>query len=275
MEGILDLFTQIAQQRMEAAMKRKAKTGKRTREEISREELYGGIVHYQPKRGAKVGTDTLLLVSFVQVQVGRPALELGAGTGLATLLLGKAGMYPAVGIELQPKMVEMARRSARESNIAEARFVHGDIREHKVKPPFRHFAVIIANPPYYRLGEGLISPQTSRALSRHEIASSLEDYIVFGEKHLAPDGELDMILHASRLEEAMALAQTAGLVPSRLAEVHPKPRAGAKHVLVSFCYPDKWQREPIRRHIILHMFDGSPSCALAALEARLICPQLF
>jgi tRNA1Val (adenine37-N6)-methyltransferase len=274
-EGVLDIFTQIAQQRVETAMKKKTTTTKRTREDVSREELYGGIVHYQPKRGAKVGTDTLLLVSFVKVEVGRPALELGAGTGLATLLLGKAGMYPAVGIELQPQLVEMARRSARESKIAEARFVHGDIRQHKTKPPFHRFAVIIANPPYYRLGEGLVSPLESRALSRHEIASSLEDYIVFGEKHLAPDGELDMILHAGRLGEAMALAQAAGLIPQRLAEVHPKPRAAAKHVLVSFCYSGKWQGEPIRRRVVLHMHDGSPSCALAALEKRLICPQLF
>jgi tRNA1Val (adenine37-N6)-methyltransferase len=255
-------------------MRKEYKT-RRIPEDTSREELYGGIVHYQPRRGAKVGTDTLLLVSFVKVQVGRPALELGAGTGLATLLLGKAGMYPAVGIELQPQLVEMARRSAEESKIAEARFVHGDIRQHKVKPPFHHFAVIIANPPYYKLGEGLISPLMNRALSRHEITSSLADYIVFGEKHLAPDGELDLILHASRLNEAMALAQVAGLVPQRLAEIHPKPKTPAKHVLVSFCYPDQWEGEPNRRHVVLHMFDGSPSCALAALEARLICPQLF
>ena len=174
----------------------------RSKDDVSREELYGGIVHYQPRRGAKVGTDTLLLVSFVKVQVGRPALELGSGTGLATLLLGKAGMYPAVGIELQPQLVELARRSAEESKIAEARFVHGDIRQHKVKPPFRRYAVIIANPPYYKLGEGLISPLMNRALSRHEIASSLTDYIVFGERHLAPDGELDLILHISRLERS-------------------------------------------------------------------------
>jgi len=256
-------------------MMRKEHKTRRIHEDVSREELYGGIVHYQPRRGTKVGTDTLLLVSFVKVQVGRPALELGAGTGLATLLLGKAGMYPAVGIEIQPQLVEMARKSAQASKIPEARFVHGDIREHQVKPAFRHFAVIIANPPYYRLGEGLISPLTSRALSRHEIASSLADYIVFGEKHLAPDGELDMILHTSRFGEAMALAQSVGLVSERIAEIHPKPKTPAKHVLVSFCYPERWQGEPQRHHVVLHMYDGSPSCALAALEARLICPQLF
>lgn len=248
---------------------------KKIPDDVSREVLPKGIVHYQPKRGAKTGTDTLLLSSFVQARPGRPSLELGSGSGLATLLLAKAGMNPAIGLEIQPEFVKLSKMSAVDSQLYEARFLLCDIREHMHRPPHRLFAVVLANPPYYRIGEGKISPDPSRALSRHELTAALSDFICMGANHLAPDGELDMILPATRLQEALGLARRHGLEPETVVEVCAMPREPAGHYLLRFCLAREYSGGVHRRKIVLHMPDGTPSCALDGLDRKQICPQLY
>ena len=60
---------------------------------------------------AEVGDDSYML-STLDVRDGATVLELGSGTGWATLLLAEAGYQP-LGVDLAPANVEIGRRHAR------------------------------------------------------------------------------------------------------------------------------------------------------------------
>jgi SAM-dependent methyltransferase len=62
------------------------------------------------------------------VASGRPVLELGCGTGRVALAMAEAGV-DVVGVDISPRMVEVAQAKAAECGLAErARFQVGDMR---------------------------------------------------------------------------------------------------------------------------------------------------
>lgn len=48
--------------------------------------------------------------------------------------------------------------------------------------------LIVANPPYFDLSKGRISPDSKKATSRHFIQDSKEDFFKFLERNLSPEG---------------------------------------------------------------------------------------
>ncbi len=65
-----------------------------------------------------------------------PVLELGCGSGRVALTLAEAGI-DVVGVDISPRMVEAARRKAKEAGLADhARFETGDMAKVKVKGSF-------------------------------------------------------------------------------------------------------------------------------------------
>lgn len=57
--------------------------------------------------------DAVLLAHFASVRPGAAAVDLGAGTGVLGLLLIARGVGSVTGVEINSRMAELARRSAR------------------------------------------------------------------------------------------------------------------------------------------------------------------
>jgi hypothetical protein len=84
--------------------------------------LGGRLTITQPKKGFRAGHDTVLLAATVPAEAGSHCLELGAGTGVASLCL--AARIPGVfvlGLEIDQDLVRLAnekRRPQRDLPIA-------------------------------------------------------------------------------------------------------------------------------------------------------------
>jgi tRNA1(Val) A37 N6-methylase TrmN6 len=197
--------------------------------------LYGMLRLWQPKHGPRVNADTVLLAAFA-APWGRGAshyIELGCASGAVSLILARRHAFLRVeGVEIQPELVELARRNALQNGLAERTAFHlGDFRFPRAFAA-SSFDALVANPPYEALRSGQRNRLELRAAARHEIHGTLRDVIDAGAWLIRPGGRFFAIFKASRAIELFAGLRAARLEPKRARFVHPKPGNPASVVLV-------------------------------------------
>ena len=181
------------------------------------------------------GIDAVLLSWFTQVKEGQEITDLGTGTGIIPLMLlarNETGHY--TGLEIQEDMAEMAARSVLLNDAAaDIRIVTGDIKEASAIFGKGVFDVVTTNPPYMPKGNGLVNPDSGKAVSRHEILCTLSDVIREAALLLKTGGTLSMVHRPERLPEILALMKANNLAADRLCFVHPYADKDATMVLLS------------------------------------------
>ena len=184
--------------------------------------LGGRIVVEQPASGYRAGVDAVLLAAAVPALAGELVLELGIGTGVASLCLGtRVPELRLVGAEVQKEYAEFARRNTSRNGVvidvrdADLRQLPDDLRA-------MSFDHVIANPPYFQREDGSASPDLGREEAMAG-ATPLRDWIEVATRRLGPKGRLTLIQDIRRLPEVLAL------LDSRLGDVTVlpfAPRAG-------------------------------------------------
>lgn len=178
--------------------------------ETSEDSLLGGQVRIlQPLQGYRAAIDPVLLAAAVDPAGGRQVLELGCGTGAASLcLLRRCPELRVTGLELDPESAALARRSAALNGL-EDRFqvLEGDLLAPPPELAGRAFDQAICNPPYNRAASATASPKAALAGAHSESAAVLDDWIAAARRSLKPKGRLTLIHRADRLGEILALLQ--------------------------------------------------------------------
>jgi tRNA1Val (adenine37-N6)-methyltransferase len=194
----------------------------------------GRVTLYQSRAGYRFSLDALLLAHFVTAKIGARIVDLGTGNGVIPLAL--AALHPSIevtGIELQPRMVERARRNIAQNELqTRIKIVHGDVRSHKQIGGGGGFDAAVCNPPYRKSASGRLSVHQERQVARHEIAGGLDEFLRAGAFLLRANGRLAMVHLAARSVDLLTAMRHAGLEPKRLRFVHSFPGAKASLVLV-------------------------------------------
>ena len=196
--------------------------------------LINGLKIIQHGQEFRFSLDSVLLAQFATVRPGDKAVDLGAGTGVLGLLLTTRGVAAACGVEINPRMAQMAERSIRLNQLEErVSVVCGDVRELKKEMlPQGQWDLVVTNPPYRPLGGGKISPLTGVATARHETAGTLADFIAAARGLVRHAGRFAMVHLAERLVEILSVMSMSGIEPKRLRLVHPMEGKPAKLLLV-------------------------------------------
>ena len=193
------------------------------------------------------GMDAVLLSGFARVRRGEIVADLCTGTGIIPVLLeAKTEGRRFYGIEIQPDMADMARRSLALNGIGDkVRILEGDIREILDTSPagnspvrealeklVRKTDVVTANPPYIREMHGLQNSEDALAIARHEVKCTLEDVCGAAARLLHPGGRFYMVHRPQRLPEIITALKDVCLEPKRLKFVHPYIEREANMVLI-------------------------------------------
>lgn len=162
--------------------------------------------------------DAVLLSNFVSAGKGSKVLDLGTGTGIIPILLSaKTQAEYIAGIEIQPEIVDMAKRSVRGNALEQKiEIIHGDIKKVREFLQPGSFDTVVTNPPYMRSGSGLINPEQGKAISRHEILCTLQDVLESAATMLKPKGEFFMVNRPDRLADAIEGMRKVKLEPKLL-----------------------------------------------------------
>lgn len=186
--------------------------------------LCGSLRIMQKKTGFHYGTDAVLLASFAVVPPQARVVDLGTGTGILPLLLSYYRQpRQVVGVELQEDLAALAVRNVEMNSLQEKiRIVQGNLKDAPSVLGKGSFDAVVSNPPYQKKGTGLLGPDLSEALARHEIACTLEDVIHVAAELLVPGGHYTMIHRPERLADAIECMRREKLEPKDIQLVSPK-----------------------------------------------------
>lgn len=169
------------------------------------------------------GMDAVLLSGFAKVLLGETVLDLGTGTGIIPILLeAKTPGKHFTGLEIQSEIADMARRSVNLNKLEDKiDIVDGDIREASLLFAMASFDVVTCNPPYMNHSHGIVNPESSKAISRHEILCTLEDVVREAARLLKPKGRFYMVHRPFRLVDIINTCSIHRLETKRMRLVYP------------------------------------------------------
>jgi Predicted O-methyltransferase len=184
--------------------------------------ILGGMKIIQPVHGYRFSLDAVLLAHFVELSGVNKIIDLGTGNGIIPILLAVLAPGPSItGVEIQPVMVDRARRSIDLNGLTHRiAIIQGDIRQIDKLLARGSADLVLSNPPFWKQGEGHLSNNAEEANARHELTLNLTELVDRGAYLLRPGGRMTIIQRAERLEEALELFRCHQLYPKRLRLVH-------------------------------------------------------
>ncbi len=191
---------------------------------------HGRVLVLQKKRGYRFAVDAVLLADFIQPRPADELLELGCGCGIISLLLSQKPFRHLTSLEIQPSLADLARRNVILNHLEEKiTVIEADLRTYS---PGRKFDVIFANPPYFKLATGWVSPMTEKAIARHEIMVDAPSLLSKTSELLKPDGRCYFIYRANRYPEILEIMRLNRLFPRRIRWVRPRSKQPPRFFLI-------------------------------------------
>ncbi len=174
----------------------------------------GNLAIIQSSTQYRFTTDAVLLANVVSGVAGKKVADLGCGSGIISILLSvKKHARHVTGIELQPQLADMARRSVAHNNLQDAvDIVCGNMLD-VCKQYAGTMDCVVCNPPYRKLGSGKTQLEDHLAICRHEIAIDLAGVIASGAKMLNTRGSMYIVHQSCRLAEICYTYKQYGIEP--------------------------------------------------------------
>ncbi len=196
--------------------------------------LRGRVKLIQPARGFRSSLDPVLLSGFVASPYGR-FLDIGCGTGaLAFLLLARDPLATGVGVEIQTRLAALAARGLAMNDFgARLSLLNVDARSPGATAlASRAFDLVVTNPPFFPVGEGVLPPDQERRVAHHEVSLALPEWLDVAVRCLAPGGRIAAIYPAERGAELKAAIAARGLVAIRTRDVLPRAGQPPSRILI-------------------------------------------
>jgi len=221
--------------------------------------LDGRITLRQPVKGYRAAIDPVIMAAAVPIKGGERALDVGCGTGAATLCLAvRVPDCTVTGLEIQSEMTRYAIQNVDANGLgARLGIIQGDI----VNPPSevrdKLFDHVMANPPFMTTGSGNLPPDAMRATAMVEGDGGIDPWISLPARVLKNRGTLTLIHRADRLADILsALSGRFGDI--RIYPLWPGPalEKPAKRIIIQ---ARKGSNAPLTllAGMVLHQPDGS------------------
>tara|TARA_B100000809_G_scaffold47123_1_gene41698 strand:+ start:195 stop:941 length:747 start_codon:yes stop_codon:yes gene_type:complete len=196
--------------------------------------LNGRVTLFQPERGYRAAIDPVFLAACIPACPGEKVLEIGSGTGAASLCLAaRVPKVEVIGLELQLDLVDLATKSVELNTLSHTvSFLQGDL----LSPPkcigaflFDH---VMANPPHLNRQNVISSPNLQKEIAYVEGKAALTDWIKFALQNVRVGGTVTFLHRYDRRDEVVSgLEESAGGII--MFPLWPRIRGnGAKRVLI-------------------------------------------
>ena len=192
--------------------------------------LGGKVTLFQPERGFRAGTDSLLLAAAVSVPGDCHALEIGCGCGGA--LLPATWRNPGArftGLEVDPEMTALAKRGAMANGFAMRVRAETGEASMWVRERENMFDLVFSNPPYFQ--PGTIKPTGTEKETAYITPLTTDEWVKAMLHAAKPKAPVILIHRAAELAALLsALERRAGEIT--VLPIYAKPGEPAKRILV-------------------------------------------
>ena len=185
--------------------------------------------------GLTFGTDAYLLAAFLRPAGRGIAVELGAGTGIISMLCASREYFRQIfAVEIQEDFAELAGRNVVLNGLEDrVRVCHRDLRDIRVEDVGVEVEAVFANPPYMRTDSGKRNTSDYKYIARHEVCGGIGDFCACASRLLKHGGKFYCVWRPDRLSELMASLATQRLEPKIMLFVHADEESEPSMVLVS------------------------------------------
>lgn len=180
----------------------------------------------------KIGTDAVLLGTWVQSDEPLKILDIGSGSGVISFILAQRfPMAQILGIELDETSYSQSLENLEVNpwkdriEFQMANFLDFDFQE-------KTFDLIISNPPFFH--KAFLSGNETRDKARHTFSLSHDQILEKAKELLNTKGKLAMILP---YEEGSRIIQNPFLDTSRVCEIRNKPSTDIVRLILEWSQP--------------------------------------
>ncbi len=187
----------------------------------------------QKKDGLTFGTDAYLLSAFVTGK-GKTAADLGAGTGVASLLCAVRGKSSKIySVEIQPEFAELCKRNA-ELNGLESKVIPicKDVRDIAAADLGGEVDLVLSNPPYMSADSGKGNDVSAKNIARREVHGTIADFCAAASLILKYGGDFYTVYRPERLAELISALRDNSLEPKVMVTVYPRKDCAPCLVLI-------------------------------------------
>jgi tRNA1(Val) A37 N6-methylase TrmN6 len=232
---------------------------------ITEDTLYQGrVTLFQPEKGFRAGSESLMLAAALPEKSGGSALEIGCGCGGALMTAAfRLSRMTMTGVDIDACMTDLARQSISSNRFEDRVSVETGNAADWVRDKENQFDVVFANPPFFEPGR-ISAPGAGKAGAYLE-SLSLDGWIkamAFAAKPRAPiviihrAAELARILSVlDRLTGEITVLPIASKHGEEALRVLVRGRKGLKRGQVHLLAP-----------LVTHTLEGEPSPALDAIR---------
>lgn len=176
---------------------------------------------HQEHCAMKVSTDSCLFGAWVAAQISgdKTVLDIGAGTGLLSLMLAQGSVFTIDAIEIDQLCFAQCQRNILESPWASRiNCIRDDVRLTTFHQPYD---LIISNPPFYE--HQLKSPDQHVNAAKHSSNLSLPELLSSVSRIMKDDGNFAILMPHYRHDELLEEALTQGLHAQQVCLVRHSP----------------------------------------------------
>ena len=180
------------------------------------------------------GTDTVLLANFSRPKKQDKACELGTGCGTIPLIWSRDDVPRTVtAVDIQEKACSQLSRSSELNGLQDRiNVLCSDLRELKGKVELSSYDLVVCNPPYKAPGSGIVNPEDSHKIARHEFLCTMDDIVEAASILLNFSGRLCMCQRPERLSDLICLMRKYNIEPKRLRFVQQRLSKAPKLFLI-------------------------------------------
>lgn len=209
----------------------------------------------QEKSAMKVGTDGVLLGAWCDIHTtDRTALDIGAGTGLISLMLAQRGEDNPLrvdAVEIDEPGADEARKNVASSPWRDKVTVINESLQDFAARTGRRYDIIVSNPPFFV--DSLLPPDAARTSARHTVSLSYEELISAAAGLLNDSGRFCAVIPCDMKDAFVHRASGHGLVLRRTTSVIPKSGAVPKRALLEFVHERYAPQTPLYGELTIEL----------------------
>ncbi|MBR5442319.1 MAG: methyltransferase [Clostridia bacterium] len=179
-------------------------------------------------------SDAIVLASFCAPRHKDKCCDLGTGNGIIPLLwLRDFKPKEITGVELSDSAVTLLNKTLKENSIEDKiKVVHNDLRTLKGVLPNEYYDLVSINPPYKKLGTGIVNEEADYQNARHEFTCTLDDCSKAASQLLKFGGRFCICQRPERLPDIFEAMRKFKIEPKSMREVIQRPGKEPSLVLV-------------------------------------------
>jgi len=213
----------------------------------------------------KVGTDAILLGTWVNLDNSQHILDIGTGCGIIALILAQRSSARIHGIDIASRSTRQAMTNGQNSPWSDRLSFENVSLNSFVSITNSRYDLIVTNPPFFT--ESLQSPKNTKNLARHDSSLSLPEILMSAERLLTPEGRVAMVIPGTEFPRLINSLSSTNLSLIRILKAFTKEGKHTWRALLEISLKDESQVTHYEPHMNILDHNGAYSPQYRMLTA--------